>query len=299
MDFSNIQGWIVTASLWPMLLISFGLILVAIWFAYDEVAAVARARLTIDATKMQKIMEASFVNKTIEECAEILARVFWGAAAGMFLLTAAAGLPNPILSIIFGFAAYIVANIWVARQTKMRMEQFEKQLPDVLTLMANTLKSGLTLQQSLDICAREMSKPASHEFFLVVSEIRVGATAEEALQHLAERMPIQEVEMLVTTVTTLRQSGGNLTESFETIAHVIKERNAVRGKIKALTAEGMFQGKLLAALPFVFIFILYVTSREFVMPMLVDPIGWAIMVLMLLFVSFGYWLMSRLVAIDV
>lgn len=299
MNLQAIQLWIVNAALAPVLLVGFGLTLWAIWIAYEPVASLCRGRITADASRMQRIMEASFVNMTIEECAQILARIFWGVVAGMFLLTWAAGKPNPFVAMIVGGLGYIAANVWVARQTQMRLDLFEKQLPDVLTMMANTLKSGLTLQQSLDICAREMAKPASHEFFLVVQEIKVGATPEEALQHLAERMPLQEIEMLVTTVATLRQAGGNLTESFETIAKVIKERNAVKGKIKALTAEAMFQGKMLAGLPFVFMALLYATSREFVLPLFVDPIGWGIIVLILLFVGFGYWVMSKIVAIDV
>lgn len=299
MDLQQLQLWAVNAGTIPVLLVSFGLVLVAVWTAYEPIADMARGRITLDAKRMQRIMEASFVNMTIEQCAEILARVFWGTVAAIFLLTWASGRPNPFVAVACGFLGYIAANVWVGRQTQMRLELFEKQLPDVLTLMANTLKSGLTLQQSLDICAREMAKPASHEFFLVVQEIKVGATPEEALQHLAERMPLQEIEMLVTTVTTLRQAGGNLTESFETIAKVIKERNAVKGKIKALTAEAMFQGKLLACLPFIFMLLLYATSREFVMPLFTDPIGWGIIVLILLFVSFGYWVMSKIVAIDV
>lgn len=299
MDLSFLAEWVVKGMYFPVLLLTFGLTLAAIWLSYEPIAALCRGRLTLDATRMQRIMETSFVNMTIDECAILLARIYWAGVGAFFLLTMAMGRPNIFIALAVGVLFYIAANVWVKRQTQMRLDLFERQLPDVLTLMANTLKSGLTLQQSLEICAREMAKPASHEFFLVVQEIKVGATIEEALQHLSERMPLQEIEMLVTTVTTLRQSGGNLTESFETIAKVIKERNAVKGKIKALTAEAMFQGKLLAFLPFVFMLLLYVTSKEFIMPLFVDPIGWGIIVLIILFVSFGHWVMTKLVQIDV
>ena len=285
--------------MWFLLLVSFLLALAAIWFVYDPIAALCRVRLTKDATQMQRIMEASFVPMTLERCAEILAQIFWGITGVIFLVSAFAGKPNIFVALVAGLLGYVAANVLVRRQTKLRLEVFERQLPDVLTMMSNTLKSGLTLQQSLDLCSREMSRPASHEFFLVMQEIKVGATPEEALLHLSERMPLQEVEMLVTTVATLRQAGGNLTESFETIARVIKERNAVKGKIKALTAEAMFQGKLLAFLPFIFMAMLYFTSKEFILPLFIDPIGWAIIVAIILLVSFGYWVMVKLVTIDV
>ena len=121
----------------------------------------------------------------------------------------------------------------------------DDQLVDALLLMANALKAGLSLQQALELVVREMKPPISDEFGRLVKEIHLGRLTDDALRRFAERVPLEDVRLAVDSILTLRETGGNLSETFQVIAHTIVERKKVQGKIKAMTAQGMSQGILI------------------------------------------------------
>ena len=105
--------------------------------------------------------------------------------------------------------------------------------------MGNALKSGLNLPQAMKLCVDEMQGPISQEFKTVLDKNRIGQSIEDGLTELSRRLPSEDVSMFVVSVNILRETGGNMAETFSTITTTIRERLKLKGKIDAMTAQGM------------------------------------------------------------
>jgi tight adherence protein B len=201
----------------------------------------------------------------------------------------------------FGFAAlgYFLPRMFVMYLRYKRLGTIDDQLVDALLLMSNALKAGLSLQQAMELVVREMKPPISDEFGRVVKEIHLGMLTDDALRHLRERVPLEDMRLAVDSILTLRETGGNLSETFEVISKTIVERKKVQGKIKTLTAQGMAQGVLICMMPPGLILLFSLMDENYMKPMFGTPIGWAMLSVVFLLDAVGLYLMFKLVQVDV
>ncbi|MBI3556584.1 MAG: type II secretion system F family protein [Deltaproteobacteria bacterium] len=212
-----------------------------------------------------------------------LPKVTPGLVVGTVLAVLGWKLPKPIMNMIY----------------QARIERFNLQMVDGLGLMANAMKSGLSVVQAMGIVVEQMPNPMSQEFNLVLAENKVGVTVEEAFDNLAKRVKCEDVEMFVTAVNILKETGGNLAETFDTIVYVIRERLKVENKIKSLTAQGYYQGMMLLMMPV--LLGLYFTFSEpgFMDPMFESPIGWGIMTAVFILEVCAYVVINKVITVDV
>jgi tight adherence protein B len=180
-----------------------------------------------------------------------------------------------------------------------RVAQFSVQMVDALTLMGNGLKSGLNVAQTVQIVVDEMPNPIKQEFGLVLSENRVGKSLEEAFDNLAKRLGSDDVLMFVTSVNILSETGGNIAETFQNITKTIRERLKLQSKITAMTAQAMTSAVIVGCLPFAMAIMLYFTDPETMRPLFTHPAGWAILSLVLVLVSVGFFVILKMVKIRV
>ena len=170
---------------------------------------------------------------------------------------------------------------------------------DALSLMSNGLKSGLSIVQSLALVTQEMPNPIQQEFSLVLSQNKVGVSLEDAFSNLATRVQGDDVEMFVTSINILKETGGNLAETFDTIVNTIRERIKVESKIAALTAQGFYQGVFVMMIPPILGVVFYQTDPDFMRPLVTTPIGWVIVMGIILLESIGFFVIMKIVKIDV
>lgn len=180
-----------------------------------------------------------------------------------------------------------------------RINRIKTQLVDALGLIANTLKSGLSLQQGFQMAAEEMPPPISQEFGIIVSSQRLGKSFDQALEEFQHRIPLEEVDLLISSLVILRETGGNIIETLDIIIHTIGEEQRVKSKIKTVTTQGIAQAVVISALPFFLAGALYVISPEYIEPLLNHPIGWGMIAFMLLLQGIGMWMMKKIVSIKV
>jgi tight adherence protein B len=180
-----------------------------------------------------------------------------------------------------------------------RISTFSNQMVDGLTLMSNALKSGLNVPQALHIVASEMPNPISQEFGLVLNQNKVGLSIEKAFDNLAQRIPTEDVNMFVTSVNILKETGGNVAETFETIVHTIRERLKIENKIKAMTAQGMTSAFIVSILPWGLAAVLYSVDPEMMKPLFIHPLGWAILGVIVMLQAIGFFVVKKLVTIRV
>lgn len=156
---------------------------------------------------------------------------------------------------------------------ELRIKKYTEQMVDALNLLSNGLRAGLSLPQSIGMVVDELPKPVSQEFNTILQQSKIGVPLEEALENLVKRVPTQDNEMFVTSVNILRESGGNLAEVFDTITSVIRERVRLAQKIATFTAQGMFQGATIFAMPFALTIVFYVSDPDNMSSLFTHPVG--------------------------
>jgi tight adherence protein B len=211
--------------------------------------------------------------------------------------------PNLLIGIIFGFIVTLIGwsipknlmrSLWERRCTR-----FTDQMVDGLTIMSNGIKSGLSITQSMERVVMNMSGPIAQEYTLVLNKIRLGMSVEEALNEMGDRVPRQDVQMFVTAVNILKETGGNLSETFSTIVMTIRERQKVEKKIQAMTAQGLMQAVIITLVPFVLLIIFLVIDPNYVKPLFSTPLGWIALAIMLGLQVIGGVMMKKIVTIRV
>ncbi|MGB4140283.1 MAG: type II secretion system F family protein [Limnochordia bacterium] len=204
-------------------------------------------------------------------------------SAGEFLvLNVMLGL-LPLFLVLFGYSvefclllalgALLAPSAVVKLRQKKRMHLIETQLPEVLGIIANSLKAGYSFFQAIELVSRESKPPLASEFALVNKEMNLGATTELALENMVERVGSDDLDLVVTAVLIQRQVGGNLSAILESIAETIRERIRIRGEIRSLTAQGRISGLIISVLPFLIAGFIFVVHPEYIMPLFVEPLG--------------------------
>lgn len=204
-----------------------------------------------------------------------------------------------ILGVVVGVAVWNVPLIAIKAIHESRCNKFVDQMVDGLTIMANGVKSGLSVTQSMERVVENLGNPISQEFNLVLSQIRIGRSVEEALVDLSVRIPRPDVLMFVTGINILKETGGNLAETFSTIVITIRERQKLEKKIQAMTTQGMMQGLIITLVPFLLLIILLILDPKFVMPMLSTPLGLFMLFVMLGLQIIGGLFIKKIVTIKV
>ncbi|MEM0987803.1 MAG: type II secretion system F family protein [Pseudomonadota bacterium] len=146
---------------------------------------------------------------------------------------------------------YGTVYLWLRNKAKARISLFEEQLPDALDLMVRSLRVGHPINAAIAIVAREMPDPLGTEFGLIADEATYGMAVTEALDRLADRVPVHDLKFLAIAVNIQATSGGNLAEILDGLAKVIRARFKLFRKVKAITAEARWSGWFLSILPIV------------------------------------------------
>lgn len=180
-----------------------------------------------------------------------------------------------------------------------RTKRFSNQMIDGLTLMGNAMKSGMNLSQAFKICVDEMNGPISQEFGLILDKNRIGQSLELGLESLARRLPSEDVVMFSTSVNILKETGGNMTETFSTITKTIRERIKLQHKIEALTAQGMTSAVVVSCLPWALAAVLYLIDPVMMTPLFTTLPGVFILLCVAFLEIFGFLIIKKIVTIKV
>lgn len=233
---------------------------------------------------------------------QILAGLF-GLSLGLGTLLFLFFLPDLLPSLVFAAIGTIVGwkipkpivNYLYQRRTR----KFVNQMIDALGLMSNGMKSGLSIVQSMNLVVQEMPNPINQEFNLILNQNKLGVPLEEAFINLSKRIVTDDVEMFVTSVNILKETGGNLAETFDTIVTTLRERIKVENKIEALTAQGRNQGFFLLMVPPVLFFVFKSIDPEFMKPLTSTPIGLGILLIVLALEVVALFSIMKITKIDV
>jgi len=180
-----------------------------------------------------------------------------------------------------------------------RKKKYSMQMVDALNLLANGLRAGLTMPQAIGMVVDEMPSPVSQEFNLVLQQAKIGVPLDEALENLKKRVYTEDNEMFVTSVNILRETGGNLAETFDTIVMVIRERVRLQLKIDTYTASGKFQAYIIGSMPFLMMLMIGTGDPDYFPLLFGTVIGVVAFVLVCGMVSLGMWIIFKIIRIKV
>ena len=237
--------------------------------------------------------------------------IWAGAIVGLPLLfvVLSLGLPalrSPLALLLAAFIGFMLPRFWLGRRKSGRLNAFNKQLPDTITLLANALRAGSSFLQAIELVVRESRPPVSTEFGRVIREVNLGLPFEQALENMVRRVRSDDLELMATAISIQHTVGGNLAEILDSIAYTIRERVRIKGEIKTLTAQQRLSGYVVGFLPIGLAGFLFVAAPNFMEPMFANPpevLGLPAGVVILIFGGFmmflGFMFIRKIVDIEV
>jgi len=198
------------------------------------------------------------------------------------------------LSLIFT----ILPIFFVLIKKNIRMKKFERQFYEAMEMVARALRAGHSFTGGIKMVADEFEDPIGTEFNKTLDEANFGVGMIDALNNLCKRVDSPDLKFFVIAVNLQRELGGNLAESLEKIAHLLRERFKLRSRIKALSAEGMLSAIILIALPFVVAFAIFILNPDYLLVLITERIGRIMTLLALLFMGAGIFIMLKMIRIK-
>jgi tight adherence protein B len=215
-------------------------------------------------------------------------------------------LGNPLALLIGGLIGFFLPRMWLNRRKGGRLNAFNKQLPDTITLLANALRAGSSFLQAIELVVRESRPPISTEFARVIREVNLGLPFEQAMENMVRRVRSDDLELMATAITIQHQVGGNLAEILDSIAFTIRERVRIKGEINTLTAQQRMSGYVVGFLPIGLAGFLFIAAPAFTEPLFDNrvsliglPAGVIILAIGGVMMFIGFMLIRRIVDIEV
>ncbi|UWG98026.1 type II secretion system F family protein [Dehalobacter sp. DCM] len=197
--------------------------------------------------------------------------------------------------LVIGFA---LPPLLLHRKKQKRVDLFEKQLVEAIAVMCTSLKTGLTLQQSMMSIANEMPEPISKEFGRVLREISLGSNLEKALFSMADRLNSKNFMIIVSAISIQRQIGGNLSEVLTNLSTTIKERFRIKSEIKVMTATGRTSGLIVGFLPIAMLLMFMLINPSFVHAFFDSTAGIILISVAALLETIGFLFIRKIVNIK-
>lgn len=202
-------------------------------------------------------------------------------------------------ALIFGAAAgYLLPKFWMGRKRKKHQAAYLDELPNAVEAIVRGVKSGLPLNDSMRLVAKEAKEPIKSEFQRVLDQQTMGKSTTEAIQILFDRMPLPEVNFFVVVITVQQQAGGNLSEALSNLSRVLRNRKKMKQKIKAMSSEAKASAGIIGSLPFIVGGLVTLTTPSYMVPMFTTTLGLIWLGIAGILMLFGGWIMAKMVSFD-
>jgi len=199
---------------------------------------------------------------------------------------------------VFLFIGFRIPK-WITKfMRRRRVIRYERDLADSLKIMSNALKAGMSLPQSIKMMVEQSSGPVKEEFELVLKQTVLSST-EESLLALRDRMPTDDNIMLIDTILLLSETGGDIPSAIQNVVYSISERQRVKNKISAMTAEGKAQTVILAFIPIAIALVMNTMQKEMFSLMYTTVLGWIFLSIMIIWGAIGIYMMLKIVDVKI
>lgn len=243
--------------------------------------------------RLEKDLEKADLPVRAEELMLISFVVMSGSYLILILLT-----KELLLSWLVIPAIVLILRMIVKTRIEKRLQVINEQLGDALDMMASSLRAGYSFNQALDTVGREMPRPINEEFQKVTKEMSYGISIDTSLKKMLERLPLDDLELVITAVVIQRQIGGNLAEILDNISGTIRERIRLKGEVRALTAQGKISGAIASLAPVFFAVFMFFNSPEHIKVLFSDDLGQRLVLLAVVGQVLGIICVRRIIDIK-
>jgi tight adherence protein B len=220
-------------------------------------------------------------------------------SAVVFAAIAVIAAGNPLFGWAGGVLGFFIPYAYASHMRTKRFQKFEEKFPEAIDTLARAVRAGHAFTTALEMIANEVSEPVAGEFRQLYEEQKFGLPVRDALMNLADRIPLVDVKFFVTAVMLQRETGGNLAEILDNLSYVIRERFKILRQVRVHTAQGRLTMVLLMALPPTIVLIMQLLNPGFIRPLFTDPIGHALIVGGITLQTMGYFVIRRIIKIQV
>ncbi|WP_230497457.1 type II secretion system F family protein [Pseudoneobacillus rhizosphaerae] len=204
-----------------------------------------------------------------------------------------------ILMIVGGFLGFLFPRWYLKKKQRERMTKFNDSLPDMISTVVGSLRAGFSFPQALKTVAEEADSPIKEEMEFVLKEMQYGNSLEDSLNSLKDRMPSEDLDLMIQAILIQRQVGGNLATVLDKIVETIRDRTKIQRQIKTLTAQGRLSGIVIAIMPFVLSLVLYLIEPTYIGTLFIHPIGIALVIAALISGIIGFIMIKKITTIEV
>lgn len=196
-------------------------------------------------------------------------------------------------------AGAALPQIYIRRRIKKRRTKFQEQLADMCQMMGNSMRAGFSILQSMELVGTEGPDPARQEFDRVVTEVKLGLTMDVGLEHMLQRMPSEDLELLVVAINVQRQVGGNLAEILMIMAKLVRERVRFQRDLRTLTAQVRLSSWIITALPIAVAVVITLIDTPYESYLYTNRTGNFMVGAAILMICIGFFFLSRIANIEV
>ncbi len=194
---------------------------------------------------------------------------------------------------------FLLPYSYASYRRNKRFEQFEELFPEAIDTLARAVRAGHAFTTALEMISNEVSEPVCGEFRKLYEEQKFGMPVRDALFNLTDRMPLVDVKFFVTAVMLQRETGGNLAEILDNLSYVIRERFKIQRQVRVYTAQGRLTMALLMGMSPIIITVMLVLNPGFIRPLFSDPIGHTLLVAGITLQTIGYFVIRKIIKIQV
>ena len=225
-------------------------------------------------------------------------RLVQAASALLFALVALLRFGISIPVVILAIIGFALPALYLRNRRGHRLAQFEAGLPRAMELMANSMKAGQSIAQSLRAVTENASPPVSDEFGLARREIELGASIESALGNMVKRIGSSDLRLVVMVITIQHSVGGDLPAILISLGDTMKQRAEMRAEVLASTAQSRASSLIITLLPIAAALRLYFLVPNYFRPMFTNPLGWFMLAIAAVMLGIGNFIIRRLTAIT-
>jgi len=204
-----------------------------------------------------------------------------------------------VVATILAGVSYFLPLWYYKIKLDERNTTFQSSLLDFTMGLASGMKSGQSLSQAMESISHRLQGPIVEEITTVLREHRLGLDMSEALERLYQRMPCEDLHLLVTSIKLTTKSGGSLVDVLEKMVVMIRQRTEFQEKLKTMTAQGKFEAVAISLTPLGAFILLYIVDPELMRPLLTTVIGWTAIGIVILLVSLGFYVIKKIITIEV
>jgi tight adherence protein B len=246
----------------------------------------------------------------IADMQKMLAQAGTDMRAGNFLgFSALSGIAATVIAYVLSkrvevawfalLVGFVLPYAYVSIKRNKRFEKFEELFPEAIDTLARAVRAGHAFTTALEMITNEVAEPIAGEFRQLYEEQKFGMPVRDALMNLTDRVPLVDVKFFVTAVMLQRETGGNLAEILDNLSYVIRERFKIQRQVRVYTAQGRLTMALLMGMPPIIVIVMLILNPAFIHPLFADPIGHTLLVAGIALQTVGYFVIRKIIRIQV